>query len=196
MTDTCQFYRVYKEEFAQFLPNIVPLLLASLGQDEKSENAALMAASEGFNSRSETPQASTSATVSEDLADDDAFEDLDEEELEEALLGVNSAVTHEKETAANALDELFQNTGSAFLPYIEKSVQVFLDLIENFNENLRKAGMEAALNFIASGNKLLKGQQSGKWVPSANPVSLPSRRDRSSYIELTAVSCRNPSTPT
>lgn len=146
-----------------------------MGQDDKSQNAALAAAAEGFSSRSETPQASTSATVSEDLGDDDdAFEDLDEEELEEALMGVNSAVTHEKETAASALDELFENTGTAFLPYIERSVAAFLDLIENFNENLRKAGMEAALNFITSGHKLLKGQDrsSAKWSPSANPVGL------------------------
>lgn len=150
----------------------MPLLLASLGQDDKAQNLALaLAAGEGFDSRAETPQASTSATVPEDLNDDDAFEDLDEDELEEALLGANSALTHEKETAANALDELFQYTGSAFLPYIERSVQAFLELMGHFNEGLRQAAFEASLNFIASGHKLLKGQDNSKWSPSANPVS-------------------------
>jgi hypothetical protein len=153
--------RVYKEDYAQFLPTLVPILLASLQQDDKSENAAVVAAAEGFDSRTETPQNGA------DEDDDNLYEDLDEEDLEEALLGINSALATEKETACNALDELFEHTGSAFLPYVQKSVQGFQILFEHYNEGLRKAGMTSALSFISTANKLANPP---KWGASVTPV--------------------------
>jgi len=158
--------RVYKEEFAPFLPTITPLLLASIGQDEMSDNAAVLAASEGFGSTAETGAAA--AGLAED-DDDDVFEDLDDEDLEEALHGMNTGIMTEKETAADALDELFANCGSSFLPYVEAAVKALKGLVASFNENLRKSGSSALLSYISTANQLTSPP---KWVPGVNPAPL------------------------
>ena len=71
----------------------------------------------GFDAR--TGGATSQAlTAVDDVDDDENFEDLDEEDLDEALFGLNTAIATEKETAADALGELFEHTGFNFLPYV------------------------------------------------------------------------------
>lgn len=113
------------------------------------------------------------------------YEDLDDADLEEALLGINSAVSSEKEMACSALDEIFEACGTAFLPYVEKSIQAFMTLFEDFNDSLRKTSFESSLNFINTANKLTSP---GKWEPSVNPVRCSAPRHEAIGCVLTYVS--------
>ena len=81
-------------------------------------------------------------------------------------MGMNTGVATEKETAADALDELFSNTGTHFLPYLENAVKALKMLLVDYNESLRKSGASALLSFITTANKLTG---SAKWSAGLNP---------------------------
>ncbi|KAH3677203.1 hypothetical protein WICMUC_001784 [Wickerhamomyces mucosus] len=94
--------KVYGKDFASFLPNIIPQIFKTLQQEE-------------FNI---------------DFAEDEDFEDLNDEELNEKFQ-VHTGITIEKESAAAALGELAVGTKELFSAYIEESVAVLSEQAEN-----------------------------------------------------------------
>lgn len=95
--------KVYGSEFAGFLDEIVPQILACLEQDEFSFNA--------------NPE------------DDDEFDEDEEEDLSNQFK-INTGITIEKEIASVALAELATGTGAAFAKYVEPSVKVLSEQIQ------------------------------------------------------------------
>ncbi|KAJ8957095.1 hypothetical protein NQ318_007310 [Aromia moschata] len=98
----------------------------------------------------------------EEKDDIDVYEFSDEDEdVEEDIEGsssgsadstqcrysVENSYNEEKEQACLALREICLNTGNAFLPYIEKSFEEIFKLINYPQEDIRKASVEALLQF-------------------------------------------------
>ncbi|GAA5839614.1 hypothetical protein JCM9279_005998 [Rhodotorula babjevae] len=138
--------RVYKDEFAQYLPIVMPILLAAVGQEEIDEEALL------------GPNASTDFATGVDDDDDGDFEDIDEDinsDDEDAFFKASTQIAIEKECAADALTELFDHTGKAFLPYVEAAVKAFLPGLEHsWHDGIRKSSVAALLGFITTLNRI------------------------------------------
>lgn len=146
--------RVFGDEFAPYLQNVVPLLLASFKQAEHDS----------------VPGASGNGVVEgvgvpgENGEGDDGFVDFDE--MQEAFLNVNSAVAVEKEVAADSLGEIFTNTKQHFIPFIEQSVQELVEMLNHFYQGIRKSALSALFMFINTFNEISNPQE---WKAGANP---------------------------
>lgn len=154
--------RVYKDEFAQYLPIVMPILLAAVGQEEVDDEALL------------GPNASTDFATGVDDDDDGDFEDIDEDinsDDEDAFFKASTQIAIEKECAADALTELFDHTGKAFLPYVEASVKAFLPGLEHaWHDGIRKSSVSALLGFIATLNRI---SEPPKWTKGSQGNQLP-----------------------
>ncbi|CAG8556198.1 1412_t:CDS:10, partial [Racocetra fulgida] len=100
--------RVFKEEFASYLSTIMPQLIKSCQMEEHTI---------------------LSVEEEEDLCD----LDIDDEEDTEITIG--SAVVDEKEVAAEAIGEIFENTRSHFIPYVESTLQELIKLSNHHSES-------------------------------------------------------------
>ncbi|CEP13770.1 hypothetical protein [Parasitella parasitica] len=118
------FARVFGQEFAPFLPTIVPEILTSCKIEEKSENLL-----------DEEVDLTTGAM------DDDLDEDFEN-------YNYNSAIADEKEFAVDALGELFANTKSHFLPYVDEALQELQKLTDHIFEGVRKSAIQSLFTFL------------------------------------------------
>lgn len=136
---------VFGEEFAAFLPTIMPPILASCKAEEGNE-----------------PNLETEIDLTaggEDEEDEDDF----------SALNFNSAIADEKEFAADALGELFENTRTHFLPYVEESVEALMEASGHIFDGVRKAALGSLFTYLKTFHEL-----SGNtgWAPGL-PVSYP-----------------------
>lgn len=118
--------RVFGEEFSPFLGDVVPALLRSLGQDETDD---LEGGGDGLFD-----------------AGEENIEDIDPERM----LSVNSAMAIEKEVAADAIGEIFINTKSNFLPFVEESVGKLVEQLEHYYEGIRKSAISSLFAFMSA----------------------------------------------
>jgi hypothetical protein len=116
-------------------------------------------------------------------ADDEDGEYLDIEdnadELEKLFGGVNSGIAIEKEVAADSIGDIFAATGQAFLPYVERSVKVLIQLLDHYYEGIRKSALASLFKFITTFYDL---SEPAEWTPGMKIVrlSLLSRLDAAS----------------
>ncbi|KAF0447599.1 ARM repeat-containing protein [Gigaspora margarita] len=115
--------RVFKEEFASYLSTIMPQLIKSCQMEEHT----------------------LSVEAEEDLSCD---LDIDDEEDTEITIG--SAVIDEKEIAAEAIGEIFENTRSHFLPYVESTLKELIELSNHHSESVRKVVVGSLFSFLAT----------------------------------------------
>ncbi|KAI8824519.1 armadillo-type protein [Fimicolochytrium jonesii] len=138
--------RVYEEEFAPFLPVIIPQLLKSCNEEEKLP------------------------TEWEDEEDEDISLEADEAEEDlRAAFSVSSAIAEEKECAVDALGHICAATRSAFMPYVETSVEVSIKLLAHHHEDVRKSAVDALFAFMLTMHKMTNPP---KWVPGL-PLQIP-----------------------
>ncbi|KAL0079053.1 armadillo-type protein [Phycomyces blakesleeanus] len=116
--------RVYGEEFAPYLPTVMPHIISSCQAEEKEDNIL---------------QGEIDLTTGDGDMDD-------EDELEN--FNYNSAIADEKEFAADALGELFENTKTHFLPYVETAMEELTKLSFHMFEGVRKAVVGSLFSFL------------------------------------------------
>ncbi|KAI5478132.1 hypothetical protein MNV49_005396 [Pseudohyphozyma bogoriensis] len=153
--------RVYGEEFASYLPTIMPLLLAAVQQAEFDVDSLAPSGDAG----------DFSTGVDDD--DDPDYEDLDEDinsEDGEDLFSASTAIAIEKECAADAISEIFAHTKTAFLPYIEPVVRAILPgLKHSWHDGIRKSSVSALLGFISTFHEM---SETAKWKKGIAGASL------------------------
>jgi hypothetical protein len=91
--------------------------------------------------------------------DEDEEEDIDVASSSSAdsthcRYSVENSYNEEKEQACLALREICINTGSSFLPYIEKSFEEIFKLINYPQDDIRKASVDALLQFCIALHKM------------------------------------------
>ncbi|GAA6036695.1 hypothetical protein JCM8097_003433 [Rhodosporidiobolus ruineniae] len=138
--------RVYKEEFAAYLPTVMPIVLAAIQQEEVDDEALL-----GGNGTNDF----TTGVEDDDDADyEDIDEDIDSDD-EDAFFKASTQIALEKECASDALAEIFDNTNKQFLPYVEASVKALLPGLEHhWHDGIRKSAVSALLGFISTLNRI------------------------------------------
>jgi hypothetical protein len=101
----------------------------------------------------------------EDIEEED---DTDLDALEAMFSKVNSAIAIEKEVAADCIGDLLVATKSAFIPYIEETMPVLIDLLEHYYEGIRKSAVGSLFSFIKTIYELSNPQE---YKPGAAVVS-------------------------
>ncbi|KAI8150043.1 armadillo-type protein [Fennellomyces sp. T-0311] len=148
---------VFGEEFAPFLPTIMPAILHSCKAEEGND-----------------PNLETEI----DLTVGDEDEDDDDDEL--SGLNFNSAIADEKEFACDALGELFENTRTHFMPYVEDSLQALVEATGNLFDGVRKASLGSLFAYIKTFYSLFSA---GDWVQGL-PVNYPVHEHVQKILQL------------
>ncbi|KAE9406240.1 ARM repeat-containing protein [Gymnopus androsaceus JB14] len=137
--------RVFGDEFAGFLPQVVPPLILSCTQDEGVEDVSTSDPTSAFNSGL---SASNAITVTDEL-DINGNPTAEVEELDlDKLLDVNSAIAVEKEIAADTIGTLFNATQAHFLPYVEQCTLELVKLLGHYYEGIRKSALDSLLEIV------------------------------------------------
>ncbi|XP_014468024.1 PREDICTED: importin-4-like [Dinoponera quadriceps] len=139
---------VMKKEMAMALPEIVEYMIMSIRS------------SDGFVTYVKDDEA-TAFPVYEDLSEEEnEEEDIEntdnEEDYDEDVAGysVENAYIEEKEEAVLALKEIAQYTEEAFMPYLAKSFEETFKLTAYPLEDIRKASVEALVQFCINFSKI------------------------------------------
>ncbi|ORX93243.1 ARM repeat-containing protein [Basidiobolus meristosporus CBS 931.73] len=135
--------RVIQDDLAPYLNTIVPQLIQSCQAEEKDDFLG----------------------GEEDLGTGD----MDDEDDEQAFQ-FNSAIADEKEIAADALGEIFENTRSHFLPYVEASVQELVKLSEHYSDSVRKAVVGSLFQFLNTFHEMSNPDDWVAGLPPKTPV--------------------------
>jgi len=96
--------------------------------------------------------------VSMDGDDDDEENDDNWDDLTTV-----SAVAFEKEVAAEALGEILSHCKHAFLPYLEKTVEILRAMADHNYEGVRKATISTLWRAYATLWQVCEGQGMAKW---------------------------------
>ncbi|KAG0148490.1 hypothetical protein CROQUDRAFT_669862 [Cronartium quercuum f. sp. fusiforme G11] len=138
--------KVYEEEFVPYLPRVMPVVLASLGQEEDDGACALS---------TDIVKGYKAADDEEEEAEEDGYVDIDDVSIDdEDLMKTTTAVAVEKSVAADTLAELFEFTKTSFLPYLEASIKGLSPLLGHFYPTTRKAAATTLLSFISVAHEL------------------------------------------
>ncbi|EGI57688.1 PREDICTED: importin-4-like isoform X1 [Acromyrmex echinatior] len=142
---------IMKKEMAVTLPEIVEYMIMSI----RSADGILMHFKD---------DETNALTVYDDLSDtenerEDEEEDIectDNEDDDEEVEGytVENAYMEEKEESVMALKEIAEHTEEAFMPYLERSFEEIFKLINYPQEDIRKASIEALLQFCINLSKI------------------------------------------
>ncbi|KAF1997280.1 ARM repeat-containing protein [Amniculicola lignicola CBS 123094] len=158
--------KVYEEGFAKYLPGAVKGLEHCLDQDETGlevelgkEASDLVGAEVVLHGRKVKVAAAT---------DDDDDSDLNEAALDEDEwddIGAVTDVAMEKEIAAEVYGDIITHTRREFLPYLEKTVENLLQLVEHSYEGIRKAALGTLWRTYACLWGMAEGDGMAKWTP-------------------------------
>jgi importin-4 len=182
--------KVYEAEFGHFLDGVVKGLFESLEQEETALEVELgeeakdllgseitiagkkikvTAAGEGI-SQSKLKEGQDSEVDNEwDIVDAGGNGDSDEgdEDIWDEL-GAVTAVAAEKEIALDVLGDVLSHTKDRYLPYLEKTVEIVLGLVEHSYEGVRKAAIGTLWRAYACLWELCEDGKMGKmakWQP-------------------------------
>ncbi|KAJ7876801.1 armadillo-type protein [Mycena leptocephala] len=138
--------KVFEDEFAVYLPNVVPPLLTSCAQTEQGEELSVVEASSAFGTGT-SPQ--TAITIMDEKVDVNGNDMVEIEDLDvEKMMDANSAIAVEKEIAADTLGTLFAATQMHFLPYVESCAMQLIDLLPHYYEGIRKSATDSLLEIV------------------------------------------------
>ncbi|CAG8828572.1 30495_t:CDS:2, partial [Racocetra persica] len=88
---------------------------------------------------------------------------------EDTEITIGSAVVDEKEVAAEAIGEIFENTRSHFIPYVESTLQELIKLSNHHSESVRKVVVGSLFSFLSTFYSM---SNPTKWEPGL-PAKVP-----------------------
>lgn len=145
---------LFEEEFAPYLPQVVPALLNSLKQAEHGEEqfasrelylSLVIRQADTFiadNATDFTSGASPATAIEIDGDIEDLDIDLDK------MLDVNSTICIEKEIAADVLGGIFRSTKKLFMPYLEQTTIELATQLSHYYDGIRKSSAESLLDIV------------------------------------------------
>ena len=163
--------KVYGAEFKPFLPGIVKGLFESLEAEETDLEVNLGEAAKDLEGKEVTisgKKVKVSAFTEDELAaasDLDDMSDLDGEDDEDwDDFTTVTAVAQEKEIAVEIVGDILTHATHDYLPYLEKTVEVILPLVEHSYEGVRRAALSTLCRTYTAVWEL-QGEEDAKWEP-------------------------------
>lgn len=130
--------RTLGDGFAPYVQSVVPHLITCLKIDESNV----------FDQTNSNSNGNGNGEVSlDDILAGNDDEDLDEEELFKQYQA-GTAIAEEKETAAEALAQIFSHTRATFLPYAEETVTHMVAFLDHYQDGLRTIAVSSLLSFL------------------------------------------------
>ena len=175
--------KVYQEEFAPFLEGVAKGLFESLQQEETDFEVELgeeakdllgteitiagkkvkVSAATGGDGRSTLPWLDQPESPEVDDVVD--IEDLgSDDEAWDELTGA-TAVAMEKEIALDVIADVISHTRNKYLPYLEKTIELVLGLVEHSYEGVRKSAVGTLWRAYATLWSICEDGQMKKWEP-------------------------------
>jgi importin-4 len=139
--------KVYEEEFAHFIPGVVQALFACLDQEETDIEVDLGEGASDLLGKEVTiagKKVKVAAATDDDAIEDGDIEDVEIDEDDDDDwndLTTVGPIALEKEIAVEVLGDVISNTKAEYLPYLEKSIEKILPLVEHEFEGVRKAAI-------------------------------------------------------
>ncbi|EMD38718.1 hypothetical protein CERSUDRAFT_112448 [Gelatoporia subvermispora B] len=156
--------RVFEDEFAPYLPSVVPALIQSCDQPEHGDEAFTIANPELAASFATGSSPANAITITDDV---NGNAELDIEDIDvDKMLDVNSTICIEKEIAADTFGALFAATRTHFLPYVEQCTIKLVGLLPHYYDGIRKAAIDSLLEIIKTFHELSNPQE---WVAGLPP---------------------------
>ncbi|TFK29742.1 importin beta-4 subunit [Coprinopsis marcescibilis] len=167
--------RVFGEEFAPYLPQVVPALVASCKQPEQGEEELSISIAEAAQAFSSGSSPTDAINLGSDI-DANGNSSIDLEDLDvDKLMDVNSALAVEKEIAADTIGTLFSSTRVHFLPYVETCTLELISLLQHYYEGIRKSATESLLDIVKTFYELSEHQEWAAGLPPVVAVAQPVR---------------------
>lgn len=144
--------RVYEEDFAPFLEGVATSLIECLEQEETDSEVQLGAEASDLVGQEVTiagrkiKVAGAGGANEDDDVDDSVVESLmegddDDDDGDWDDLGAVTAVAMEKEIAVEVIGDVLTHTKGKFLPYMQKTIETVLPLLEHAFEGVRKSAI-------------------------------------------------------
>ena len=142
--------KVYKDEFNPFLGGVVKALFESLETEESELEVDLGDEAEDLAGKEITiggKRIKISALTEDDITAADNIEDLDGEATAAGSdddwddLNVVTAIAQEKEVAVEVLGDIMSHTTQSYIPYMEKTIELVMPLLEHAYEGAQKAAI-------------------------------------------------------
>lgn len=159
--------KIYGEEFKPFLEGTTKALFESLSQGETGDlekgELELNVVNVG------------SSAVSGNIVSMNGDDDDDDDDGEDSWDDLNSisAVAFEKEIAAETLGEILSHCKHAFLPYLEKTVEILRVMVDHHYEGIRKSAISTLWRAYATLWQVFEGRGMAKWQPGLPLKVLP-----------------------
>lgn len=156
--------KVYEEEFAEYLDGVVKGLMDCLEQEEEEleidlgeDNEDLIGAEVTIAGRKIRVAAAT------DDAEDEEFVDMDDDD-DDGFSAI-TAVAMEKEIAVEVIGDVLRNVRRKYLPYMQKSIELVLKLVEHSFEGVRKGAINTLWTAYTTIWGLAESDGMAKWKP-------------------------------
>ena len=142
--------KVYEGEFKPFLENVLEALFECLATEESELEVDLGDEAEDLAGKEITiggKKIKVAALSNDDIVSAEDIEDLDDEIADAGSdddwddMDIVTAVAQEKEIAVEALGEILTHTTRDYLPYMEKTVETVVPLLEHSYEGVQKAAI-------------------------------------------------------
>ncbi|KAI0070029.1 ARM repeat-containing protein [Panus rudis PR-1116 ss-1] len=160
--------KVFEDEFAPYLPSVVPALIQSLQQAEHGEDSSALANPETLSAFASGTSPQTAIKVEDFTTSNGEVIDVEDLTVDiDKMLDVNSTICIEKEIAADTIGVLIANTKSHFLPFMEQSVIELTGQLAHYYDGIRKSATDSLLEIVRTFYEL-----SGpvEWTPGAANV--------------------------
>jgi hypothetical protein len=156
--------KIYEEDFSQYLAGVVKGLHDCLEQEEAEAEITLGAEAAAIAGKEIKIGGKTFKVTEAEESDDDELIELGEDDDEyEDITNPATAVAMEKEIAVEVLGDVLTHTRAQFVPYLEKTVEIILPLIDHPYEGIRKSAVGTLFRAYAVVWGLAEGQGMEKW---------------------------------
>lgn len=167
--------RVYEENFESFLEGTVKSLFECLDQEETDSEVQLGAEASDLVGQEITiagkkiKVAGAGGANEDDIAEEDIVKALmesgDDDDDDWDDLGAVTAVAMEKEIAVEVIGDIMTHTKGKYLPYMQKTIETVLPLLDHSFEGVRKSAISTAWRAYACLFGLAEDNGMDKWQP-------------------------------
>ena len=181
--------KVYEDDFSPFLAGVMKGLLDCLDQDEGELEMGLgqeaqdllgpelIIGGKKVKISNDENGLATFHKAGEDESEIIDIDDIDEDDDAWDDFAAGSGIAQEKEIALEVIGDVLTHVEDKFLPYLQKTVEKTLELIEHPYEGVRKAGIGTIWRTYATFFQLSEKQgKMAKWQPGI-PVKVPPTND-------------------